>query len=130
MVAIKLPSFSKVEKILDLVHSGLESKVPHGTKLPMGGTVVPVPEALGKVGHFRSFFTEAREKHHAFLTAVEARRAVGPEVAKFLTELKAALIAVLGAGSPELANLGFPPRRKPSPLSAEAHLAQVARLRE
>ncbi len=117
----------KLQEALD----GIAKLIPTGSTETVGGLVYSQPQLLAKVEGFIKSFTDLLDLRAQYATQFHKALAVRVQAAadgrEFLKDLRAALIARLGRGAPELAQFGFAPEKPRTPLTSAQKVQKLAK---
>ena len=120
----------KIVAQLQAAAKGLTTALPTGTvSLKVGAQTFTIPDLGAKIASYQAFFDAVTSAHVSYSTSVDAKDAAVPEIRQFLTDLKDALVHLLGGKSPELTQFGVTPRKTPTKLTAEERSLANARAR-
>ena len=96
---------------LTQVEAGVQKDVPAKSSITIGGKALTQPQIVSAIEAWRGTIQAAVDARTALEKAVAGRKAVEPAIHQFLRELRAALVALFGEGSPILRDFGWSPRK-------------------
>ncbi len=111
---------------LTQVEAGVQKDVPAKSPITIGGKVFTQPQIVSMIQGWLGTIQAAVDARTALEKAVTGRKSVEPAIHQFLRELRAALVALFGEGSPVLRDFGFNPR-KPRVATSEQKLIAAAK---
>ena len=107
--------------------NGVQQVLPAGSAVSMNGQTVTQAQLVTQLTGLLPKFTAATDAKTAFALAVQQRKTAEPDVLEFLAQLRAALVAFYGRGSPSLEKFGMSAKLPTSQTSQTAILAAAKR---
>jgi hypothetical protein len=107
--------------------NGVQQVLPAESAVSMSGQTVTQAQLVTQLTGMLPKFTAATDAKTAHAVAVQARKAAEPDAREYLAQLRAALVAFYGRGSPTLEKFGMSAKKPAAQTTQTAVLAAAKR---
>jgi hypothetical protein len=107
--------------------AGVQKVLPDGSSLSMSGQTVTKAQLVTQLTGLLPPLTSVTDAKSTYAQAVQARKLAEPNAREFLAQLRAALVAFYGRGSPSLSDYGMSAKKPAAQTSKTAILAAAKR---
>src|SRR5262245_40840020 len=116
-----------IELRLAVAKDGLPGAIPAGvTTIKVGKLTYAVADLVKKIGEVEKPWKDARAAQAVIRAVMQNRPKDLAAAIEFLADLKAALVALLGRESQDLAKVGFKPQTRRRPLTTDEKVLRAA----
>ncbi len=117
------------EALLTTLVAGLQQLIPAKSTLLVKGVTMTQAQVVSALQAAIAYYSAVRNQKAAMLTALAAREAQSQAARDLYNQIKAALVAQLGKGNPELGKFGFKVGKAPRLLTSAEKALKAARAR-
>ncbi len=117
------------EALLVTLLTGLQQLIPAKSTLVVKGATMTQAQVVSALQAVIAYYAAVRNQKAAMLTALAVRKQQSQAARDLYNQIKAALVAQLGKGNPELGKFGFKVGKTPKPLTSEQKALKAAKAR-
>ncbi len=115
------------ELLLNEMLTGIQTLIPAKSTLLVKGTSMTQAQVISALQAVIAYFAAVRAAKAALLAAIQARTAQSKAAHDLYNQIKAALVAQLGKGNPELGKFGLKVGKPPKQLTSEEKALKAAK---